>query len=206
MPTADAHARDLPARVRKPLRHYEAGPAPPPKVARELAERVAAERSGAEPAAGPLASAGPPAAAAAGGRATPGRKRQRGAAGASGAAAQASPLEPLEPRPLLPQLLPPQQLRVQPEEAQLKPRPRGRAPQGKAWDHFCGVWVPLSELRPYAHQPHTQATANPVLSQASSGNLGFIELAENDPPGTLAAATAAAEALGLQVRQRPVQH
>jgi len=211
VPTADAHARDLPARVRKPLRHYEAGPAPPPKVARELAERVAAERSGAELAAGPLASAGPPAAAAAGGRATPGRKRQRGpaggkAAGASGAAAQASPLEPLEPRPLLPQLLPPQQLRVRPEEAQLKPRPRGRAPQGKAWDHFCGVWVPLSELRPYAHQPHTQATANPVLSQASSGNLGFIELAENDPPGTLAAATAAAEALGLQVRQRPVQH
>ena len=97
-------------------------------------------------------------------------------------------------------------MRVRPEEAQLKPRPRGRAPQGKAWDHFCGVWVPLSELRPYAHQPHTQATANPVLSQASSGNLGFIELAENDPPGTLAAATAAAEALGLQVRQRPVQH
>ena len=54
---------------------------------------------------------------------------------------------------------------------QVMPKPRGRAPQGKAWDHFCGVWVPLSELRPYAHQPHTQATANPVLSQASSGNL-----------------------------------
>ena len=156
---------------------------------------------------------GPPAAAAASGRATPGRKRQRGPAGAnaadaSSAAAQASLLEPLEPRPLLPQLLPQQQLRVQPEEAQLKPRPRGRAPQGKAWDHFCGVWVPLSELRPYApiDHPHTQATANSALSQASSGNLGFIELAENDPPGTLAAATAAAEALGLQVRQRPAQH
>ena len=30
VPTADAHARDLPTRVRKPLRPYEAGPAPPP--------------------------------------------------------------------------------------------------------------------------------------------------------------------------------
>ena len=96
-------------------------------------------------------------------------------------------------------------LGVLPEEAQLKPRPRGRAPLGKAWDHFCGVWVPLSELRPYPQHPQTQAAVNAVLGQTSSGNLGFIELAENDPPGTLAAATAAAEALGFQVRQRPAQ-
>ena len=203
VPTADARARDLLSRVRKPLRPYEAGPAPPPKFARELAERVAAERSEAEPAAGPLAAAPRSAPAAASGRATPGRKRQRGpadaeAVDASGAAAEASP-EPLGPQPLLPPPPPP----PPEEEAQLKPRPRGRAPVGKAWDHFCGVWVPLSELRPYPQHPHTQAAVNAVLDQASSGNLGFIELAENDPPGTLAAATAAAEALGLQVRQRP---
>tara|TARA_B100000795_G_scaffold178683_1_gene135147 strand:+ start:733 stop:1080 length:348 start_codon:yes stop_codon:yes gene_type:complete len=114
----------------------------------------------------------------------------------------------LEPQPLLPQPPPPQQQQQQqqqPEEAQLKPRPRGRAPLGKAWDHFCGVWVPLSELRPYPQHPQTQAAVNAVLGQTSSGNLGFIELAENDPPGTLAAATAAAEALGFQVRQRPAQ-
>ena len=199
VPTADAHARDLPTRVRKPLRPYEAGPAPPPKVARELAERVAAERSEAEPAAGPLA-APRSAPADASGRATPGHTRQS----ASGAAAEASP-EPLEPQPLLPLPPPQQQRQQQPGEAQLKPRPRGRAPLGKAWDHFCGVWVPLSELRPYSQHPHTQAAVDAVLGQTSSGNLGFIELAENDPPGTLAAATAAAEALGFQVRQRPAQ-
>ena len=98
------------------------------------------------------------------------------------------------------------QQQPQPEESQLKPRPRGRAPLGQAWDHYCGTWVPLSELRPHLHTCAPAAENAAGQAQASPGKLGFIELAENDPPGTLAAATAAAEALGLQVRQRPVAH
>jgi len=41
---------------------------------------------------------------------------------------------------------------------QVMPKPRGRAPQGQAWDHFCGVWVPLSDDR------HTQAMARASVS------------------------------------------
>ena len=75
------------------------------------------------------------------------------------------------------------------EQQPVAKRPRGRAPGGKVWDDVRGMWVAQGEL-----------LAAPAAAPA--GGMRFIDLEESDPPDTLAAATAAAEALGLQVRQR----